>query len=1135
MILSGANTYTGGTTINAGTLVANNNSAFGTGTLSFNGGALSTTVAGTTLANNVTVTSGTIGGANNLTLSGTVTLNGTLTNSNSATTTLGGVVSGSGGITQSGSGTLILNGTNTYVGGTTLNAGAVSVSADANLGAAALNFNGGTLQVTGTTFTSTARTINWGTNGGGFNIASSGNNFTVSQSLTGTGGLTKSGAGTLTLTGSNTYGGVTAISAGTLQIGDGGTTGSITGNVVNNATLDFNRSDALTFGGVISGVGALTQSGGGTTTLSGINTYTGATTVNGGTLEISGSIASSTITNNATLQYSGNATAGSATINNNGVATLSFNDSSTAGSTTITNAASLYFNNTSSAGSATVTNNGFMQFNNASSAGSAIANITNNNRLFFTATSSAGSANITNSSDLQFFNTATAANATITNNSGGILNFYDSSTAGSASITNITNNSVLQFNATSTAGSATITNAGQLSFRDSSTAGSASITNSNGLTFFNTSTAGNAAITNGASVYTDFSQSTGPNNDRKLSAGSLNGGGNFSLGQNELTVGGNNFSTDVTGVIADGGVGGGTGGSLVKTGTGTMTLSGSNTYTGATTVNGGTLAVNGSILASSGVTVNAGGTLAGTGTVGATTVASGGTLQAGSGTAGSSLNVTGALGMNAGSTYAVNLNPSTSSFANVSGAATLGGATVNAIFANGSYISKKYTILTAGSISGTFGTATNSNLPANFHDSLSYDATHAYLNLDLTFTTPASGTINGNQNNVANALINYFNTTGGIPIMFATLSAPALSQASGQPGASTSQAGMTGVGQFINGVFDGAFGDGPGQGGAIGFAQVDDEANAYAAKRKVSREAKDAYAAVTPRDRRAPSFEARWNVWASVYGGNSRVNGDSVAGTNTTISRIFGTVAGASYRFTPDTLAGFALGGAGSSFDVANGFGGGKSDVFNAAVYAKHTMGAAYLAGLLGYSWQDTSTDRTVTISGTDRLHASFKAQALAARLEGGWRYATPMIGITPYAALQTTTFYLPAYGETATSGSGTFALSYASKTVTATRSELGARFDKAMLVQGGVFTLKAKTAWAHDWNTDRSAIATFQTLPGATFTTNGAQPSANALLLSLGGEMGWHNGWTLAANFDGEFSRTTAGYAGKGSARYAW
>ena len=443
------------------------------------------------------------------------------------------------------------------------------------------------------------------------------------------------------------------------------------------------------------------------------------------------------------------------------------------------------------------------------------------------------------------------------------------------------------------------------------------------------------------------------------------------------------------------------------------------------------------------------------------------------------------------------------------------------------------------SLGGSFGALTYSNKPAAINGSLSYDATHAYLNLVLNYQALASNTFNTNQNNVGNALVNYFNTTGGILTVFATLNGNGLSQASGQPGASTSQAGFTATGQFVNAIFDGAFDDN-GQGGALGFAADDDAANAYAAnayatKRKVPPEAKDAYAAVTPRDRATPASGSRWNVWASAYGGNSRVNGDASAGTSTTTSRIFGAVAGASYRATPNTQLGFALGGAGSSFGLDGSFGGGKADIFNAAVYAKHTIGAAYVAGALSYSWQDTTTDRTVTISGTDQLHASFKAQALAGRLEGGWRYATPMVSITPYTALQATTFYLPAYGETATSGSNTFALNYASKTVTATRGELGAKFDKAMLVQGGVFTLKVKTAWAHDWNTDRSAAATFQALPGASFTVNGAQPSANAALVSLGGEMGWFNGWSVAANFDGEFSRTTAGYAGKGSVKYAW
>lgn len=68
----------------------------------------------------------------------------------------------------------------------------------------------------------------------------------------------------------------------------------------------------------------------------------------------------------------------------------------------------------------------------------------------------------------------------------------------------------------------------------------------------------------------------------------------------------------------------------------------------------------------------------------------------------------------------------------------------------------------------------------------------------------------------------------------------------------------------------------------------------------------------------------------------------------------------------------------------------------------------------------------------------------------------------------------LPAYSETATSGSGTFALNCAERTVTATRSELGAKSDKATAVTGGVLTLKARGTWAHDWNSDFAASTTF-------------------------------------------------------------
>ncbi len=127
---------------------------------------------------------------------------------------------GIGTLEKVGTGTLILSSINTYSGGTTFRAGTVSVSQEANLGdiAGALNFNGGILQITGTSFTSTTRAINWMPGGGGFDIANAANTFTVAQTLGGVGALSKLGAGTLVLSGNNTYQGGTTISAGTLRI-----------------------------------------------------------------------------------------------------------------------------------------------------------------------------------------------------------------------------------------------------------------------------------------------------------------------------------------------------------------------------------------------------------------------------------------------------------------------------------------------------------------------------------------------------------------------------------------------------------------------------------------------------------------------------------------------------------------------------------------------------------------------------------------------------------------------------------------------------------------------------------------------------------------------------------------------------
>ena len=208
------------------------------------------------------------------------------------------------GINKTGAGTLILNGSNAYTQGTTLSAGTLSVSADANLGApsAVLDFEGGTLQVTGTGFQSTGRSIVFGAAGGGFDIADAGNVFTVNQPLGGTGSLTKLGAGTLVLSGANTYSGGTTISAGTLQ----GDSNSLQGSIVDNASLVFDQGSDGTFGGTVTGTGSLTKLGTGTLTLGGASSYSGGTLISAGALQGDTTSLQGSIADNAALIFNQN-------------------------------------------------------------------------------------------------------------------------------------------------------------------------------------------------------------------------------------------------------------------------------------------------------------------------------------------------------------------------------------------------------------------------------------------------------------------------------------------------------------------------------------------------------------------------------------------------------------------------------------------------------------------------------------------------------------------------------------------------------------------------------------------------------------------------------------------------------------
>jgi uncharacterized protein with beta-barrel porin domain len=221
-----------------------------------------------------------------------------------------------------------------------------------------------------------------------------------------------------------------------------------------------------------------------------------------------------------------------------------------------------------------------------------------------------------------------------------------------------------------------------------------------------------------------------------------------------------------------------------------------------------------------------------------------------------------------------------------------------------------------------------------------------------------------------------------------------------------------------------------------------------------------------------------------------------------------------------------------------NGGGTGRSDLFQAGAFIRHTIGPAYFSGALAYGWQNITTDRIVTVAGVDHLHAEFNANAFSGRAEGGYRFVTPWaggLGVAPYAAAQFTTFDLPAYAEQALVGSNTFAQAFGAKSVTDPRSELGLRTDKSYAMADGILTLRGRLAWAHDYDTNRNIAATFQALPGASFVVNGAALASDSALVTTSVEKKWLNGWSASATFEGEFSGVTRSYAGKGVLRYAW
>ena len=631
---TGGTGTTGGTWDNATTTAWSNNSG-GTGTTgkwnAFATGANSVAIfsAGSNATNAFTVTtSGAINNVGGITFEeGTVTIGGTGTlnlsqaatiNTNANTATISAAMAGAFAVTKSGSGTLILSGTNTYTGATTISQGTLQVNANAPSGASGALGNA--------TSAITVNNANTGANNTSLLIGTSG--VTVGRAIS----VANQGSGTTTL-------------GGNLTTGTGTFSGAVTLN--KSANVNADGTSNITFSGAISGAGGLTKTGNGTIILTNNDGFTGATTINSGVLQLgngstNGNLTgTSSVTNNGALAFN-EATAvtwnrtisgvGNVTVSGGGPLTISTAQNYT-GATTVNSGGTLTNNVANAIGSSSaVTVDGTWSLNNFSDTVGSIAG---------NGTISLLSGNLTaggNNASTSFTGTITGTGG-LTKLGNGTLTISGANTFSGA--TNIgaaggSTTGTLALGASNSLGTGNVNiYTGTLamgSFSDTV----AALTMGGGANGSTAAVTGSGTLTLGGNVTYDAT-----NNPGTATIGAnvaLNGNRTFNIGASASST----PDMTVTGTIS------GTNNGITKTGAGVLQLAGTNTYTGITTVSAGTLSVTN--LANGGTASSIGGSNA----TATNLVLNGGTLQyAGSaaattnrlftlGTAGATIDVTGA-------------------------------------------------------------------------------------------------------------------------------------------------------------------------------------------------------------------------------------------------------------------------------------------------------------------------------------------------------------------------------------------------------------------------------------------------------------------------------------------------------------
>ena len=243
-----------------------------------------------------------------------------------------------------------------------------------------------------------------------------------------------------------------------------------------------------------------------------------------------------------------------------------------------------------------------------------------------------------------------------------------------------------------------------------------------------------------------------------------------------------------------------------------------------------------------------------------------------------------------------------------------------------------------------------------------------------------------------------------------------------------------------------------------------------------------------------------WGAWGGGLGGLGTVGAN--AGTGTVTYNVGGFAAGLDRLVAPTLRVGVTAGYTTGSQWVGGFDGLGPTDTFQAGLYGGYSQGPVYLDGIAGYAYSYNQMWRNIAIPGLQQRTAQGQtgANQFYGQVETGYRFdlgGTAEAFVTPFARLQAYTGTQNAFTET---GAQSLNLSVAAQTTNSLRSVLGAQLGGALdLGWREKLAAQVRLGWSHEYaDTARPVSATFAGAPTAPFTTFGASPQRDGVVLGL-------------------------------------